>query len=56
MTGDWPENDLDHKDTIRTSNVWTNLRPATRGQNRCNTKAGKNNTLGIKGVTLRGTR
>src|SRR6476660_2980060 len=33
MTGDWPPIDVEHRDTIRTNNWWSNLHLATRSQN-----------------------
>lgn len=51
MTGEWvPE--VDHENTIKSDNRWDNLRKATRGQNRGNTRAYKNNTSGLKGVSF----
>jgi HNH endonuclease len=49
MTGEWIK-EPDHKDTVRSNNVWSNLRPATRSLNRANSQRGKNNTTGFKGV------
>jgi len=47
---DDPDGDLDHKDLDKTNNRIENLRAATRSQNRGNTPAQQNNTLGMKGV------
>lgn len=54
MTGTWPENDVDHKDTVRHHNWWTNLRPATRTQNNANARRTKTNTTGFKGASVCG--
>ena len=45
--GKWPEDQIDHKDTIKTNNSIDNLRPATNSQNMAN--ALRHN--GLKGVT-----
>src|SRR5574343_96388 len=50
MTGAWPSQLVDHRDTHKRNNRWLNLRPATHGQNNMNTKAYKNNQSGLKGV------
>ena len=50
MTKHFPEHELDHIDTRKDNNIWSNLREATRSQNNCNRKMGRNNTSGIKGV------
>lgn len=50
MTGTWPERDLDHRDTIRNHNAWTNLREATLQQNGANSTIRRLNTSGFKGV------
>ena len=50
MTGKFPENDADHKDTNRTNNKWENLREATRSQNMMNGTKRKDNNSGFKGV------
>ena len=51
MTGEWPINDIDHKDLNKTNNRWDNLRPATISQNKGNISKHSNNTSGYKGVT-----
>ncbi|NZD50570.1 HNH endonuclease [Rhizobium leguminosarum] len=51
MTGEWPENDVDHRNLIRSDNRYANLRPATVSQNKMNRRAQSNNLLGVKGVS-----
>lgn len=50
MTGAWPDNLVDHDNTIRSDNRWDNLRPATDEQNQHNRKIDSRNTSGVKGV------
>jgi hypothetical protein len=50
MTGEWPINQIDHIDCIRSNNRWTNLRAATHAQNMANRLIQRNNTSGYKGV------
>jgi len=50
MTGEWPSVDIDHKDTNRSNNSWSNLRLATRSQNMANMRNSGRNTSGYKGV------
>ncbi len=52
MTGRWPKYDIDHEDTNRSNNVWSNLREANHSQNQWNRGPSKNNTSGYKGVSL----
>lgn len=52
MTGEWPDRQIDHRDTIRSNTRWGNLRLATNGQNVCNSGIRKNNTSGFKGVSF----
>lgn len=52
MTGVWPENEIDHKDTNPSNNKWLNLREATSSQQKWNAGKRKNNTSGYKGVHL----
>lgn len=51
VTGEWPANEIDHKNGIRDANWWLNLREATHSQNMHNTGMRSNNTSGYKGVT-----
>ncbi len=56
MTGTWPPHQIDHRDGIRSNNVWTNLRPATRPENMQNLrKARCDNKSGVLGVTKIGS-
>lgn len=41
MTGEWPENEIDHINNIRDDNRFCNLRAATSSQNKANTKREK---------------
>ncbi len=48
--GDWPIDQLDHKDGNKLNNKLDNLRPATQSNNKSNGKRYNNNTSGFKGV------
>lgn len=50
MTGNFPENFIDHINRIKDDNRWTNLRDATNSQNHANQVKPKNNTSGYRGV------
>jgi len=50
MTGEWPEDQVDHIDGNPSNNKWSNLRGVTNGQNRRNTRPSKRSLTGIKGV------
>lgn len=52
MTGQWPENHVDHIDLIGTNNAWDNLREATNSENLFNRGKTSRNTSGYKGVWL----
>lgn len=52
MTGEWPSQ-IDHDDTNRANNKWSNLRKATHSQNMRNRTMSKNNSSGFKGVRFR---
>lgn len=53
MTGEWPRDQIDHKDLNKLNNAWSNLREATPAQNTFNRRALKNSESGIKGVIYR---
>lgn len=55
MTGEDPVDFIDHKNTIRDDNSFSNLRKATNSQNQANAKW-SNNTSGIKGVRWQASR
>lgn len=50
MTGEWPEEMIDHINMNRTDNRFCNLRCATREQNYANKGVSKRNTSGLKGI------
>jgi len=50
VTGEEPLDQIDHEDTDKMNNRWTNLREATNGPNICNSRLRKDNTSGVKGV------
>lgn len=54
MTGEWPLDEMDHRNRNRQDNRWTNLRPANDSQNQMNRVPQKNNRSGCKGVWKRG--
>ena len=51
VSGEWPKNEIDHKNNIGNDNRWCNLREATRGQNNYNSSLYSNNSSGYKGVS-----
>lgn len=51
VSGADPAQQIDHVDGDRDHNAWSNLREATHGQNRANSRLNRNNTSGFKGVT-----
>jgi hypothetical protein len=51
MTGEWPEDEVDHRDTDRANTRWENLRDATHAQNQWNANKRQDNTSGFKGVS-----
>ena len=50
MTGKKPGEEIDHKNTLRDDNRWSNLREATSLQNKANSNLRSDNTSGSKGV------
>lgn len=51
MTGEWPKNFVDHKDTNRANNKWDNLRDVERRVNARNKSMQVNNKSGVTGVS-----
>ena len=51
MTGNFPENNIDHINHIPYDNRWSNLRPATQSQNIANSEIHKDNATGYKGIS-----
>jgi hypothetical protein len=51
MTGEWPADQVDHKNNRRADNRWMNLRPATVSQNNHNRSVLSRSTSGVKGVS-----
>ena len=51
MTGEFPADEVDHKNRVRVDNRWSNLRPASRRDNAGNKKLQSNSTSGHRGVT-----
>jgi len=49
--GEWPERDIDHKDTIKINNCISNLRLSNKSENAFNQGVSKRNTSGFKGVS-----
>lgn len=55
--GEWPETDVDHRDTVKSHNWLSNLRLTSASLNIANTAARKTNKSGFKGVSWhRGAR
>ena len=48
--GEWPEDQLDHEDRVKSHNAITNLREAGNSQNHANLNPPAHNTTGFKGV------
>lgn len=57
MTGEWPEDEVDHKNRVNGDNRWDNLRPATRSENCINRRKqqrkGREATSQYMGVKFR---
>lgn len=51
MTGSMPVNQIDHINRVKTDNRFSNLREATNGQNRANTRSSSKH--GLKGVSYK---
>lgn len=55
VTGQWPTEEIDHKDRNRANNKWKNLRPANQKQNAENLTQRANTRSGVRGVAWNGT-
>jgi hypothetical protein len=53
MMGEWPSEQIDHRNTTPSDMRWDNLRRATHADNIHNQGTQKNNTSGYKGVSRR---
>lgn len=51
VTGEWPKDEIDHKNLVKSENWWDNLRPSTHVQNNQNKPAQSNSQSGFKGVS-----
>lgn len=52
MTGEWPKELIDHKDTVKNNDKWENLREATRTENQRNRNVTSKSKSKIKGAYL----
>lgn len=52
MTGEWPAEQIDHRNGRKGDNRWCNIREATRAQNMHNVGIQRHNTSGYKGVSF----
>ncbi len=52
MTGNWPDNEVDHINTDISDDSWGNLREATSTQNKMNRRVRCDSKLGVKGISL----
>jgi len=55
VTGKWPNREVDHRNGVRDDNSWTNLREATRTENKQN-MVSRLGMSGVRGVVRRGGR
>ena len=53
MTGEWPEDQVDHENRIRSDDRWDNLREANWSQNMANRNMPSHNTSGFTGISWR---
>jgi len=56
MTGEWPKEQIDHINQIKSDNSWCNLRECSNAQNNFNRPIPKHNKSGYKGVSWREDR
>lgn len=53
VTGEWPADQVDHRNMNRSDNSWDNLRPSSAAQNKQNSRVRADSSTGLKGVFLR---
>lgn len=53
VTGEWPDNEVDHRNRKRLDDRWRNLRPAGRSQNCGNQTVRITSKTGVKGVSIK---
>jgi hypothetical protein len=51
VTGEWPKDQIDHRNGDTSDDRFENLRECTQSENKSNSKRYKNNKTGYKGVT-----
>lgn len=56
MTGRFPYCEIDHINLVRHDNRWSNLREATKSQNKANSTVAARCKLGVKGVVKYGNK
>jgi hypothetical protein len=56
VTGEWPEDEIDHRDTDHSNNRFANLREASHPQNMCNTRPMDGKSSKYKGVSFAKSR
>lgn len=52
QTGEFPKEEVDHINGVKSDNCWDNLRDVSRSHNQQNQKISLNNTSGFKGVSF----
>jgi hypothetical protein len=50
MTGEWPDDEIDHVNRVKNDNRWSNLRAADHSLNTRNVGVRKDSKSGVKGV------
>lgn len=53
VTGEWPHDEVDHRDLSRAANGLDNLRGATSSQNMCNRRVRSDSASGMKNIQFR---
>lgn len=56
MTGEWPKEQIDHRNGNPSDDRFENLRECTQSENKANSRRYKNNSSGFKGVGYDGSK